>query len=77
MTQIHASIKAFVHGIAKKVVQFVVVDAKSVVRLKGRWSDGNDGMELSSDYLGWYAGFLFKREINGIKPYPDSIEQNS
>jgi hypothetical protein len=77
MIQIHASTKAFVHGIAKKVALFVAVDVKSVVRLKGRWSDGNDGMEPSSDYLGWYAGFLFKREINGIKPYPDSIKQNS
>jgi hypothetical protein len=37
MTQIHASIKAFVLGTAKKVVLSVVVDARFVVRLKGAW----------------------------------------
>jgi hypothetical protein len=37
MIQIHASTKAFVLGTAKRVVLFVAVGARFVVRLKGRW----------------------------------------
>jgi hypothetical protein len=40
MTQIHGLISHYGLGTAKKAEPFVVVDAKSVVRLKGRWSDG-------------------------------------
>jgi hypothetical protein len=64
MTQIHASINHYVLGTVKKVVLYVVVDVKCVAKPKGRWFDGNDGMELSSYNLGWYVGFLFKREVN-------------
>jgi hypothetical protein len=64
MIQTHVLINHYVLGTAKKVALFVAVGAKSVAKPKGRWSDGNDAMELSSYYLGWYAGFLFKREVN-------------
>jgi hypothetical protein len=37
MTQIAASTSLYGLGTVKKAGLFVVVDAKSVVRLKGRW----------------------------------------
>jgi hypothetical protein len=37
MTQIHGLISPYGLGTAKKAGLFVVVDAKFVVRLKGRW----------------------------------------
>jgi hypothetical protein len=40
MIQIAASTSPYGLGTAKKAEPFVVVDAKSVVKLKGRWSDG-------------------------------------
>jgi hypothetical protein len=76
MIQTHALISLYGLGIAKKAGLFVVVDAKSVARLKGRWSDGNDVMELSPYDIGWYAGFLFKRKIIRVKPYSDFVKQN-
>ncbi len=36
----------------KKVVQFVVVDARFVERLKGKLSDGNDDMERNLNCFG-------------------------
>jgi hypothetical protein len=37
MIQIHALTSLYGLGTVMKAVPFVVVDAKSVVRLKGRW----------------------------------------
>jgi hypothetical protein len=49
MIQIHALTSHYVLGTAKKAALFVAVAARFVARLKGRWSDGNDGLERRSD----------------------------